>query len=215
MSYILSWSGGKDCCFAGYEAMRQGYKISHLMNFISDKFHKVRAHDIGVNIIQLQSQAVGIPLVQKETTWDGYEQNWKEVVKNLISGGIEGVIFGDIYVQPHKDWVERVCGELNIEAIEPLWMKNTEEVLSGFINAGFQAVVVSAKTELIDKDWIGHSVDGDFISYLRERKIDVCGENGEYHTLVIDGPIFREKIQLVKGETVARGNYWSLDASDG
>ena len=194
MSYILSWSGGKDSCFAGYEAMHQGYEVSHLVNFISKELQRVRSHGTEARLIQLQSQAMGIPLVQKETTWNGYEQDLKEVVQSLIPSGVKGMIFGDIYLQGHKDWVERVCGDLNIEAIEPLWMKNPEEVLSSFINAGFQAVVVSAKTGLIGRDWIGHVVDRDFIRYLKNRNIDVCGENGEYHTLVIDGPIFKKRM---------------------
>jgi len=211
MSYIMSWSGGKDSCFACHEAMRQGYKVSHLVNFISKEFQRVSFHGTEAKLIQLQSQAMVIPLLQKETTWDGYEQEFKEAVRSLIPSGVKGMIFGDIYLQEHKDWVERVCGDLGIEAVEPLWMKNLEEVLSGFIDAGFQAVIVSAKSQLIERDWIGHLVDRDFMMYLKERNIDVCGENGEYHTLVIDGPIFKKRIQLIQSKTIARDNYWFLD----
>jgi len=211
MSYIMSWSGGKDSCFACHEAMRQGYKVSHLVNFISKEFQRVSFHGTEAKLIQLQSQAMVIPLLQKETTWDGYEQEFKEAVRSLIPSGVKGMIFGDIYLQEHKDWVERVCGDLGIEAVEPLWMKNLEEVLSGFIDAGFQAVIVSAKSQLIERDWIGHLVDRDFMMYLKERNIDVCGENGEYHTLVIDGPIFKKRIQLIQSKTIVRDNHWFLD----
>ena len=211
MSYIMSWSGGKDSCFACHEAMCQGYKVSHLVNFISKEFQRVSFHGTEAKLIQLQSQAMVIPLLQKETTWDGYEQEFKEAVRSLIPSGMKGMIFGDIYLQEHKDWVERVCGDLGIEAVEPLWMKNLEEVLSGFIDAGFQAVIVSAKSQLIERDWIGHLVDRDFMMYLKERNIAVCGENGEYHTLVIDGPIFKKRIQLIQSKTIARDNHWFLD----
>ena len=96
MSYIASWSGGKDSCFAVHEAIDKGYEISHLVNFISREFHRVSFHGTEARLIQLQSQAVEIPLLQRETTWDGYEQEFKEAVRSLIPGGVEGMVFGDI-----------------------------------------------------------------------------------------------------------------------
>jgi len=211
MSYILSWSGGKESCFAGYQAMHQGYRVSYLMNFISKESQRVSFHGTETRLIQLQSRAIGIPLLQKETTWDGYEQDFKEAVRSLMPSGVKGIVFGNLYLQEHKDWGERVCGDLGIKAVEPLWKKDPEEVLSSFIDAGFEAVIVSAKSQLIDRDWIGHVVDRDFMTYLKKRNIDVCGENGEYHTLVINGPIFKRRIRLIKNKTIARDNYWFLD----
>ena len=211
MSYIVSWSGGKDGCLALYRALGKGYKISHLVNFISKKFHRVSFHGTEAKLIQLQSQAIGIPLIQKETTWDGYEQEFKEAVQNLLSAGVEGMVFGDVYLQEHKDWVERVCSELGIRAIEPLWGESTEEILSSFLDNGFQAVIVSAKSELIDADWIGQKVDRAFWDYLKRKNIDFCGENGEYHTLVTDGPIFKRRIQLIETRTIIREDHWLLD----
>ena len=213
MGYISSWSGGKDSCFACYEAMRQGYKVSHLVNFISKEFQRVSFHGTEAKLIQLQSRATGIPLLQKETTWDGYEQEFKEAVLSLIPSGVKGIVFGDVYLQEHKDWVERVCDELGIEAVEPLWGRNPGEVLSGFMNSGFEAVIVSAQSNLIDPEWIGHRVDSSFVDYLKHGDIDICGENGEYHTLVIDGPIFRRRIEIIQSRTTERDNHWFLDTS--
>jgi len=213
MSYIASWSGGKDSCFALYKAIGKGCEISHLVNFISEEFHRVSFHGTEAKLIQLQSQAMGIPLLQKETTWDGYEQEFKEAVRSLIPSGVEGMVFGDIYLQEHKDWVERVCGDLGIEAIEPLWGKSTKEILSSFIADGFEAVIVNAQSKLIDEDWIGRRVDKAFMEYLRRKNIDICGENGEYHTLVTDGPIFNRRIQLIESKTISRDNYWFLDTT--
>jgi diphthine-ammonia ligase len=211
MTYIASWSGGKDSCFAFYKAIDKGYEISHLVNFVSKEFHRVSFHGTEARLIQLQSQAIGIPLLQKETTWDGYEQEFKEAVRSLIPSGAEGMVFGDIYLQEHKDWVERVCSDLGIEAIEPLWGRNTEEILSSFIEEGFEAVIVSAKSDLIGEDWIGRRVDRAFMEYLKRENIDICGENGEYHTLVTNGPIFNRRIQLVESRAISRDNYWFLD----
>jgi uncharacterized protein (TIGR00290 family) len=211
MSYISSWSGGKDGCFACYLALGEGYKISYLVNFISQEFNRVSFHGTEARLIQLQSQTIGIPLLQKETTWDGYEQEFKEAVQSLLPNGIKGMVFGDIYTQEHKDWVERVCGELGIEAIEPLWNKSTEKVLTDFIDAGFEAIIVSAKAELIDGDWIGRRVDRKFLAYLKAKNIDSCGENGEYHTLVVNGPLFSRRIEIVESRTINRDNHWLLD----
>lgn len=212
MSYIASWSGGKDGCFACYEAMRQGYNVSHLVNFISKEFQKVSFHGTEAKLIQLQSQALGVPLLQKETTWEGYEQEFKEALRSLIPGGVKGMIFGDIYLQEHKDWVERVCTEVGIEAVEPLWRRNTEEVISGFIDSGFEALIVSAKSELIGKEWIGRRLDRGFINHLSNMGIDHCGENGEYHTLVVNGPIFRSRIEITQSRTIQRDSRWFLDS---
>jgi uncharacterized protein (TIGR00290 family) len=211
MSYISSWSGGKDSCFACYLALGQGYKISHLVNFISKEFNRVSFHGTEARLIQLQSQSLGVPLLQKQTTWNGYEGEFKEAVKSLLPNGIKGMVFGDIFLDEHKEWVERVCGELGIEAVEPLWNKSSEKVLADFINAGFEAIIVSAKAELIDEGWVGRRVDRDFMEYLKAKNIDVCGENGEYHTLVVNGPLFKRRIEIIETRTINRDNYWFLD----
>ncbi len=213
MSYLASWSGGKDGCLACYEAMRQGYKVSHLVNFIAQESHKVRFHGTQAKLIQMQSQALGIPILQKETTPEGYEREFKEAVRSLIPNGIKGMVFGDIYLQEHLDWVERVCGELGIEAVEPLWGRKTTEIVSELIDVGFEAIVVSAKSELIAKEWIGHRVDRDFVKYLIDSGIDPCGEGGEYHTVVVNGPIFRNRIEVTPGRTYQRNTHWILDIS--
>jgi len=171
----------------------------------------VSFHGTEAKLIQLQAEALGIPLVQKETTGDEYEQEFKEAVRSLIPNGIRGMIFGDIYLQEHKDWVERVCGELGIGAIEPLWGKEPERILLDFVNTGFEAIIVSAKSELLGKEWIGQKVDKEFFNYLRENGIDVCGENGEYHTLVLNGPMFKKKIRIRKAKSIRRDGYWFLD----
>lgn len=211
MSYIGSWSGGKDSCFACYRAMCRGYNISYLVNFISKEYKRVSFHGTEDRLIQLQAEALGIPLLQKETTGNGYEQEFKEAVQSLISKGIKGMIFGDIYLQEHKDWVERVCGELGIEAVEPLWGEEPEKILLEFIDAGFEAIIVSAKADLFGKEWIGQKVDRDFFKYVKENSIDICGENGEYHTLVVNGPVFKKKLRITESKAITRDGYWFLD----
>ncbi len=168
-------------------------------------------HGTEAKLIQLQSEAIGIPLLQKETTLNGYEQEFKDAVKSLIHTGVEGMIFGDIYLQEHRDWVEKVCGELKINAVEPLWGRDPENVIVEFMDTGFKATIVSANSELFDKEWIGRKVDRYFLRYLRDNKIDFCGENGEYHTFVTDCPLFKRGIKITKSKTIKRDGYWFLD----
>ena len=214
VGYISSWSGGKDSCYACCLALREGFKISHLVNFVSKEYNRVSFHGTEARLIQLQSQSIGIPLLQKETTWNGYEQEFREAVQSLFPNSIKGMVFGDIYLQEHKDWVERVCVDLRIEAVEPLWNKNPEKIFTDFIDAGFEAIIVSAQSELIDEDWIGQRVDRQFMEYLKSKNIDICGENGEYHTLVVDGPIFNRRIEIMESRTINRDNYWFLDTCE-
>lgn len=211
MSYIASWSGGKDACFACYKAILGGYDISYLVNFVSKEDKRVSFHGTEAKLIQLQAEAIGIPLLQKETTKDGYEQEFKEAVRSLIPTGVKGMVFGDIYLIDHGDWVGRVCGDLGIEAVEPLWGINTEQILSDFLDAGFEAVIISARSEFIGKEWLGRKVDREFLKYLKDNNIDVCGENGEYHTLVINGPIFKKRIEIMESRTTGKDNHWILD----
>jgi diphthine-ammonia ligase len=211
MSYISSWSGGKDSCLACYLALEKGYKISHLANFISQQFKRVSFHGTEARLIQLQSQAMGIPLLQEQTTWEGYEQEFKQAVRSLLPQGVKGMVFGDIYLDQHKEWVERVCGDLGIKAVEPLWGKDTEKVFTDFIDSGFEAIIVSASDELIDRGWVGKRLDRKFLAYLKSRNIDLCGENGEYHTLVVNGPLFQNRIEITESKTINRDNRWLLD----
>ncbi len=213
--YLTSWSGGKDSCFACYRAIQRGYKISHLVNFISEEHKRVSFHGIEARLIKLQSGLAGIQLVQDETTPDGYEQEFKNTVQGLIPQGIKGMVFGDLYLEEHKQWVERVCGELGIEAIEPLWKIDTEKTMNDFINEGFEAVVVSSQKKFVGKEWIGRKVNREFLEYLKTKpEVDICGENGEYHTFVVGGPLFKGEIDITQSQVIERNGYWFLDIKD-
>ena len=211
VSYVSSWSGGKDACLACFEVMCDGYAVSHLMNFVSEGDRRVRSHGTGAEMIRLQAEAVDIPLLQRETTWDTYEKVLKDVVRSVIPQGVKGIIFGDICLQEHVDWVERVCGELGVEVVEPLWGREPERILLDFIAAGFEAIVVSTKAELLGEEWIGHKVDKELLRHLKKNGIDICGEHGEYHTFVTNGPVFKKGIKIHKSRTIMRDDRWFLE----
>ena len=209
---VVSWSGGKDSCLACYKVMVENYNVVHLVNTISKEYQRVRFHGIKDRLIQVQAEAIGIPLFQIETSGDNYEFDFKESVRNLISNkDIHGMVFGDIHLEHGREWVEKVCGELGIRAIEPLWQRRQEEILSDFINAGFEAYVTSCQADLVDKKFIGRRLDKRFLKDISELGIDICGENGEYHTVVTDGPIFKQRINLLESQRVLKDGCWFLD----
>ena len=219
MKVIVSWSGGKDSCFACYKALAQSHEVTHLVNFISREFRRVSFHGTRAHLISRQAEAIEIPLVQYTVPPDMslYEQRFKKAVSTLKRKGAEGMVFGDIHVQEHKEWIETICRQLGITPIIPLWGIAPERVLSEFIEAGFEAIVISAKADIFSEEWLGRKIDRSFLFDLKElgrRKgldIDVCGEQGEYHTLVVDGPVFRKPMQVTYGVRVQRNGYWFLD----
>jgi uncharacterized protein (TIGR00290 family) len=207
---ISSWSGGKDSCLACYKAMKRGYQVEYLLNFISKEYKRCCFHGLEAELLNLQAQLIGIPLIQKEVSPDmeEYEREFKEAVSEIKASGIEGMVFGDVYLEEHKSWVERVCKDLEIQPIEPLWESPPNKIVEDFINLGFKAVVVSCKAELFEKEFIGRYVDKNLLRELNRKHICPCGENGEFHTFVVDGPIFKKKIEITKGRTILKEGFW-------
>jgi len=208
----VSWSGGKDGCLACYEAARQGHEIASLYNTISDEYRRVRFHGTEERLLRLQAEATGIALTQIATSGDGYEQEFKAGLRQLMDHGITGMVFGDVHLPDSREWVEKVCEELSLEPILPLFGRDTDEVLGSFIDAGFQALVVCAQGDRLGKEWVGRVVDSEFLSEISLLDgVDSCGENGEYHTFVIDGPIFHYRVEITDHTTVNRNGYWLMD----
>lgn len=212
---IATWSGGKDSCFAIYKAIQQGYYVSYLANTISQEYRRVRFHGLKAEIIQKQAELIGIPLLQQETSPENYEQEFKENLKKGLSKNIDGIIFGDIHLVDCLAWANKICRDLNLIAIEPLWHIKQENILTEFINAGFEAIIVSTQANALGREWIGKKIDRAFISDIQKlTDVDVCGENGEYHTMVINGPLFKKKIEITKSEPILREGYWFLDIQE-
>ena len=214
MKAACLWSGGKDSCFACWRARAGGHEVRRLVNFISgdgrDAFHRVRRE-----LMCLQSEALGIPIIQRETTPETYETVYGGVMGELREMGIEGLVTGDMDVVQHQQWVDEHCREVGLKALMPLWGLSPEETLSDFVDAGFEAVVVCAKADFFDETWLGRKLDGRLVADLKAISPDsgfhICGENGEYHTLVVNGPCFTKRISVTQGERVWRDGYGFFD----
>ena len=207
---IASWSGGKDSCLALYRAMRDGYDIRYLLNFISREYKRCCFHGVEGALIKLQASLMGIPLVQREVTADmkKYEEEFKEAVTSLTTEGIRNMVFGDIYLLDMINWVERVCGDLGVKPVEPLWQRDPLEIVSEFIGLGFKAMIVSCQADKMGREYVGRFVDLALAYELKEKGVCPCGENGEFHTLVVDGPIFKEPIRILDAQPVLREGFW-------
>jgi len=209
--YAASWSGGKDSCLAYWKAISQGLKVSHLLNCINQDSTKSMSHGLDRKLIALQAQAMGLPILQQKVTWETYEAGFKDALEKLKLKGITGLVTGDIYLQEHKDWIDRVCGESGVKAVLPLWEMDTAQLLTDFIQAGFKAIIVSVKAKFLGKEWLGRQVDKKLASELGQLGIDVCGEAGEFHTFVYDGPAFKKPVKIGKAIPIARNDHWTLD----
>ncbi|KAF0134969.1 MAG: hypothetical protein FD145_350 [Candidatus Saganbacteria bacterium] len=205
---IASWSGGKDSCFACYKALQSGLEVSYILNSISKKFKRSSFHGVREKLLELQSENIGIPLCKNWVTAKSYENSFKALIRKLKP---RGVIFGDIDLQEHRDWIERVCREIGVKPYMPLWGSDQEKLLIEFVEAGFKAIVVAANAKIFGKEWLGRKVDKKFLADLKKLPVTPCGELGEYHTFVIDGPLFRKPVEISYGKTVLRRGYWFLD----
>lgn len=207
MKIVSSWSGGKESCFACYKAIQDGLDVSYLLNMAVDG----KSHGLDMKLVLAQSQSIGIPLMQRVVTWDSYEEEFKKAVNELKKNGVNGMIFGDIDIQEHRGWVERICAELGIKPFLPLWKHKRDELINEFISAGFDAIVVCVKSDILGKEWLGRIINEKFVDDLSHMDVDLCGEFGEYHTFVVDGPIFKKKIKIIKSRKVERNGKWLLD----
>jgi len=212
---FASWSGGKDSCLSCFLAKNNNLKVRYLANMITEDGKRSRTHGQTPELLKVQAQAIGIPLVQRQASWGNYEVEFKNMIVKLREDGIRGGVFGDIDLDEHRQWIERVCQEVNITPHLPLWGKAQDRVLMDFVDLGFEAIVVAAKADYFGEEILGRKVDLDFIKHLKELKetkdITLCGEHGEYHTFVINGPLFIKRIQVLETRKISREGTWILE----
>jgi len=209
---IVSWTGGKDGCYSCYKTMNNGYNITHILHFTNQK--KTGSHELNPALIRAQAQALGIPLLQRD--FHSYEEEFKKAALELRAQGerFDAAIFG--HIETHKPLVERICQELNIDLILPLWKVNSEKIVNEIIDAGFEAILVSVRDGFLGKEWLGRRIDDKFLADLKKAgtTVDACGENGEFHTLVLDGPIFKKKIVITKSDPIHKEGYWFMNITN-
>ncbi|MGB2581571.1 MAG: diphthine--ammonia ligase [Thermoplasmata archaeon] len=210
---FCSWSGGKDSCLALHRSIKAGMNPSVLLTMLTEEGRRSRGHGLTVDVLKAQAASMDMRLVTKATSWDDYERNFLEEARKLRAEGVSTGVFGDIDLAQHRDWVEDVCSRAGVDAELPLWNVGRDELLEELVSQGFKAIVVSVKDGTLGKRWLGRTLDRNMIAVFKSSGIDPSGESGEYHTCVVDGPLFSRPVRLEQGNSTLRDGYWFLDLS--
>ena len=200
MKVIASWSGGKDSCLAYYLVTLQGHQVMNLLTMMMSG-SKSNFHMIPSSIIDAQADAIGIPLIKQITSPQTYEKDFKAVLQQCKVKGAEGLVTGDIYeIAGHEEgWLGRICKEVSLTPVKPLWMGDTKQIYLNYLKSGFKATAVRTKLDLLGVEWLGRVLNKKFYGDILELgNVDVCGEGGEYHTVITDGPTFKKKIEILE-----------------
>lgn len=213
---FINWSGGKDCMMALHYLRRQNdYSIDFLFTTVTKDSDRVTMHGVRKELITRQRFALNIPsrkmYLPASTDHEKYNSLMEHEMKLMKQRGIEHAIFGDIFLEDLRKFREEQLSKVGINSVFPLWKKNTKELVMEFIESGFKAVVVCVDASKLDKRFCGRVIDENFLSDLPPG-VDACGENGEYHSFVFDGPGFIQPVQFSLGETVYK-EYNTADES--
>ncbi len=205
---LFNWSSGKDSALALYKILHNpDYKIEYLLTSVNQQYQRISMHGVRVDLLEAQSKSIGIPLkvmqIPEMPTMEVYENVMTETLTELKNQGISYSVFGDIFLEDLRKYREEQLAKIGFEGVFPIWKIPSHDLIQEFISLGFKTIVVCVNERYLDKSFVGRIIDQDFINDLPEN-VDVCGENGEFHTFTFDGPIFSEPINFKAGEIVYR-----------
>ncbi|AGK62189.1 putative ATPases of PP-loop superfamily [Archaeoglobus sulfaticallidus PM70-1] len=200
---VAMWSGGKDSCLAVHRMLRNGNEVSKLICML-DEDNQSRAHGFYKIALERQLKALQIDGVFGNSSWEGYKSEFKRLMNGLKA---EKVVFGDIFLEEHRVWLEQVCDEVNVEPVFPLWKEDTEKLAREFLSEGYTAYIVSVRKDLGLDEYLGRKFSDEIIDELMSLGVDPCGELGEFHTFVTDGPMFVKPVEFEFGNVVEREKY--------
>lgn len=190
---FCSWSGGKDSCLALNRAIESGYEITHLLTMFDESGIRSRSHAVALDVMRAQAASLNLELLAPSASWQTYQETFIAELKKLKSQNFDHAIFGDIDLQAHREWEERVCRAANVEAVLPLWNENRLDLVNEFFRENFRSVVICVNEAYLPKEFCGRVFDRQFVRDLPDG-VDACGENGEFHTFVFDGKLFKNRV---------------------
>lgn len=214
----LSWSGGKDSCLALHQLKKLGYDICCLITTVPKETGKTFAHGEKLELIQAQSDALNIPIYFVHCAFDTYTEDFKQLLFHLKDKYLlNGIAFGDLYIEDHRQWGEQLAASVGLEAVYPLWRKQTQmlQSLTQFIKTGYKAIVIRIRHHQLPKHWLGRQLDEDFWEDIQKKKVCPMGESGEYHTYVYDGPLFQASIKIKVGKIIKEQESFRLEINEG
>jgi uncharacterized protein (TIGR00290 family) len=196
---FASFSGGKDSMLAVHRAREAGVRVEGLLCMLDETGLRARSHGVPRALIEAQAKALGLRCELPIASWQTYEQVFVETLRALRADGIDEIVFGDIDLEAHRAWEEKVCAEAGLRAFLPLWQRPRAEVARDVLRLGYRARVVCVNAKWLGEAFAGRVYDDAFVADL-PAGVDACGENGEFHTFVFDGPMFAGEV----AHTVAR-----------
>ncbi|HTJ11112.1 MAG TPA: diphthine--ammonia ligase [Dinghuibacter sp.] len=205
---VFNWSGGKDSALALWTARQSGaYDIRCLLTTLSREYTRISMHGVRERLLDQQAEAIGLPLrkvyIAEDGTMETYDTAMSETLLTLGQEGIHTALYGDIFLEDLRAYRENALGQVGWTAAFPIWQRPTRELLLEFIDRGFEAIVVCVSEAFLDASFAGRPLNGEFLDDLPPT-VDPCGENGEFHSFVFNGPIFRQPVPFRTGEVVRR-----------
>lgn len=212
---ILSWSSGKDSAYSLFTILKENrFEIVELLTTVTDTFNRVSMHGVREELLEAQAESLALPLhkirIPSPCPNEIYEAKMAEYLQARRAEGIQHIIFGDLFLADLRRYREQRLAELNMEGIFPLWLRNTQELAKKMIQDGFETVLTCVDLKKLPKEFAGRKFDHTLLADL-PAGVDPCGENGEFHSFVYGGPIFKKKIPIWVGETVEREGYAFAD----
>lgn len=205
---LSSWSGGKDSCFALMKALTAGITPAVLLNVMNESGKISRSHGIPEHILRAQALAAGLPIQLISSSWQDYEKNFTQALSDLkLKYQLSHAVFGDIDLQAHRDWEEKVCASAGLTAFLPLWLQDRKALVLEMLSAGIETMIVSCNATM-GPSFLGRTMTPTLVNELEALGVDACGENGEFHTLVYNCPMFSQALKITVTQTIEHENYW-------
>lgn len=206
--FVCSWSGGKDSCYALMKAKQMGFTPTVLLNVLNEQGEISRSHGIPKVVLEKQAEMLGLPLYAVPASWETYETTFIESLQLLKQKyHLTHGVFGDIDLEAHREWEEKVCERAGINPVLPLWKRDRKELVLEMLAQGIETYIVSCN-EQMGESFLGKQLTVDLVSELEILGVDPCGENGEFHTLVVNMPMFAERLRVRFADPVLHANYW-------
>lgn len=210
---LCSWSGGKDSCFALMQSIAQSYRPQVLLNVLNEEGRISRSHGIPADILQAQAAAMQLPIHLISSSWQEYETKFISALQQLTQQyTLTHAVFGDIDLQAHRDWEEKVCAQAGLTALLPLWQQNRKTLVYQMLDSGIETMIVSCNT-IMGERFLGKILTFELVLELESLGVDVCGENGEFHTLVLHCPLFNKALKIKTGKKLLHNGYWFTELS--
>lgn len=205
---LLTWSGGKDSAMALHQLMqRPEYSVVGLLTTLTEGYDRISMHGVRRVLLEQQAASLGLPLekvyISQQSSNEEYEVRMREALLRHRAAGVSRVAIGDIFLEDLRKYREDKLREAGLEALFPIWGRDTTQLAREFIELGFKATITCVDSQLLDGEFAGHAFDESLLAALPD-SVDPCGENGEYHSFVHDGPIFAEPVAVERGEVVLR-----------